>query len=410
MSRKFFDDYFRPFNIYDFDRPGRRLVPDPVHLLVGDQLATGLVTSLARGVGASTADALRTYLPPLNALRPSVPVSNRGVADVEFSTDFSAMTESVQDRLSAQIVWTLRQVPDVTAVRLAGSSTVLTGEGDGPQDISSWGGYGPSIARGRAYAISDDRVVQIDDSTVKRLTGAWGRDARGAVSVGVSESGVAGVLKGRNAVRVTNREGADARTFAGSRFLTPQWDGDGNAWLLDRQGSRTRLRMVTGDRIRTLASGRLARLDVTSFVLSPDSSRYAVTVRDAAGTSIRVGWVRRDANDRILGLGDPSGVYTSAGSPRSVSWSSGTELSYLADSQSGRQVYTTAIDGSSTSGGLSRGGALLPDVRPGTLVTGVGPTPNRYATDASNRLWFLEPGGSWRQLPDIKVTGLTYGR
>jgi hypothetical protein len=167
---------------------------------------------------------------------------------------------------------------------------------------------------------------------------------------------------------------------------------------------------VTGDRIRTLAGGRLADLDVTAFVLSPDSSRYAATVRDAAGTSIRVGWVRRDAKDRILGLGDPSEVYTSAVSPRSVSWSSGTELSYLADSQSGRQVYTTAIDGSSTSGGLSRGGALLPDVRPGTLVTGVGPTPNRYAADASNRLWFLEPGGSWRLLPDIEVTGLTYGR
>ncbi len=93
-----------------------------------------------------------------------------------------------------------------------------------------------------------------------------------------------------------------------------------------------------------------------------------------------------------------------------MSWSSGTELSYLADSQSGRQVYTTAIDGSSTSGGLSRGGALLPDVRPSTLATGVGPTPNRYATDARDRLWFLEPGGSWRLLPDIKVTGLTYGR
>jgi hypothetical protein len=410
VSRKFFEDYFRPFNIYDFDRPGRRLVPDPVHILVGDQLATGLVTSLTRGVDDRSAGALRTYLPPLDALRPSVPVSSRGVADVEFSTDFSAMGESVRDHLSAQIVWTLRQVPDVTAVRLAGGSTVLSGEGEGPQDISSWGGYGPSIARGRAYAISDDRVVQIDDSTVRRLTGAWGRDARGAVSVGVSDNGVAGVLKGRSSVRVTNREGTDARTFAGSRFLTPQWDGDGNAWLLDRQGSRTRVRLVSGDRIRTLAIGRLARLDMRSFALSPDSSRYAVAVRDGDGTSIEVGWVRRDANDRILGFSDPSDVYTSAGTPRSVTWSSGTALSYLADSQSGRQVYTTTIDGSSTSGGLSRGGALLPDVRPTTLVTGVGPTPNRYATDARDRLWFLEPGGSWRLLPDVKVTGLTYGR
>ena len=409
VSRKFFDDYFRPFNVYNFDQPGRRLVPDPVHLLVGDQLATGLVTSLARGPAASTAGAVRTYLPPLDALRPSVPVSDDGVADVEFSSDFSAMPQSARDRLSAQIVWTLRQVPDVTAVRLAGASSVLSGD-SGPQDVSSWGGYGPSIARGRAYAISEGRVVQIDDSTVKRISGAWGRDARGAVAIGVSEDGVAGVLGGRKLVRVTNRKGTDARTFAGSRFITPRWDDDGNAWLLDHQGTRSRVRLVTGDRVRTLNTGRLADLDVTTFALSPDGSRYAVTAQGVAGPSLLVGWVKRNADDRILGLSDPTDVHTPTRSPRSVSWSSGTELTYLADSQSGRQVYTTAIDGSSTSGGLSRGGALLPDVRPSALAIGVGPSPNRYAADARNRLWILEPGESWRLLAGTRVTGLTYGR
>jgi hypothetical protein len=410
VSRKFFEDYFRPFNVYNFDRPGRRLVPDPIHLLVGDQLATGLVTSLARGPAGATAGAVRTYVPPLDTLRPSVPVSADGVADVEFSADFSAMSESVENHLSAQIVWTLRQVPDVSADQLAGTTTVLTGSGAAAQDITSWGGYGPSIARGHAYALSDNRVVQIDDDSVKRLSGAWGRNARGAVSVGVSEDGVAGVLAGRDVVRVTNRKGTDAHAYAGSRFIAPRWDDDGNVWLLDHQGSRTRVRLVTGDEIRTLYTGRLAGLDVTTFALSPDGSRYAVTVQGAGGASIRVGWVKRDAKDRILGLGNPIGVYALARAPRSVSWSSGTELSYLAESQSGRQVYTTAIDGSLTSGGLSRGGVLLPDVGASALAFGTGQTSNRYAVDSRNRLWFLSPGGSWRLLSGIKVTGLTYGR
>lgn len=411
VSRKFFEDYFRPFNLFNFDRPGRRLVPDPVHLLVGDQLATGLLTSLARGPAGSSADALRTYVPPLDTLRPSVPVSDDGVADVEFSTDFSAMSESVQDHLSAQIVWTLRQVPEVSAVRLAGATSVISGNGGGTtQNVSSWGGYGPALARGHAYAISGDRLVQIDDDAIKPASGAWGRSARGAVSIGVSDDGVAGVLPGRNVVRVTNRRGTDARTFGGSRFITPQWDGEGNVWLVDHQGTRTRVRLAAGDRIRTLDTGRLARLDVATFALSPDGSRYAVTTRDAGGTSIRVGWVERDGKDRILGLGDPVEIFTPASSPRSLSWSSGTELSYLAETQSGRQVYTTAIDGSATSGGLSRGGALLPDVGASALAIGTGPTPNRYAADARNRLWFLAPGGSWRLLPGTKVTGLTYGR
>ena len=411
ISRKFFDDYFRPFDVYNFDRPGRRLVPDPIHVLVGDQLATALVTSLARGPGGPTADAARTYLPPLSSLRPSVPVSEDGVADVEFNTDFSAMTESARDHLSAQIVWTLRQVPDVAGVRLVGGATALSNNGGGPvQDITSWGGYGPSIARGHAYAIADDKVVQVDDGTIKPLSGAWGKDARGAVSVGVSDDGVAGVLAGRNVVRVTNRKGTSAQAFAGSQFIAPQWDGDGNLWLLDRQGTRTRVRLVTDDKIRTLDIGSLAGLDVSTFALSPDGSRYAVTVQRAGGTSIQVGSVMRAATDHILSLGDPAGVHTSAGSPRSVSWSSGTGLSYLAASQSGRQVYTSAIDGSSTSGGISRGGALLPDVDARTLATATGEAPNRYATDARNRLWFLAPGESWRLLSKARVTGLAYGR
>lgn len=410
ISRKYFDDYFRPFNLYNFDPPGRRLVPDPVHLVVGDQLATALVTNLARGPAASIAGLARTYVPPLDALRPSVPVSDDGVADVSFSADFSVLSESVQDHLSAQIVWTLRQVRGIASVRLAGAATVLSNNGGTTQDIGSWGGYGPSIARGRAYAISDDRVVQIDDDTVRRLGGVWGSDARGAVAVAVSDDGVAGVLAGRNLVRVTNRKGTNVRTFAGSRLITPQWDEDGNLWVVDHQGADSRVRLVTGNRVRTLGTGGLAGLDVTTFALSPDGSRYAVTARGAAGASILVGAVRRDATDRILGLGTPSAVYTPAPSPRSVSWSSGTELSYLGDSQSGRQVYTTAIDGSSTTGGLSRGGVLLPDVGAGTLAVGPGDTANRYATDARNRLWFLAPGGSWQLLPGIKVTGLTYGR
>jgi hypothetical protein len=410
VSRKFFEDYFRPFDIYNFDRSGRRVVPDLIHLLVGDQLATGLVTSLARGPAIALTDgAVRTYVPPLSAMRPSVPVSDDGVADVEFSSDFSKLSESAQDHLAAQIVWTLRQVPGLNAVRLIGDTTTLSTTGSAVQDIGSWGGYGPSIARGHAYAIADDKVVQVDDATVRPLSGAWGKDARGVVAVDVSDDGVAGVLAGRNLVRVTNRAGTGARTFGGSRFITPCWDDNGNVWLLDRKDARTRVRLVTDERIRTLDIGGLAGLDASTFALSPDGSRYAVTALRAGRTSIQVGWVLRDAKDRILGLGAPREVYTTAASPRSVSWSSGTELTYLATSRSGRQVYTTAIDGSSTSGGISRGGALLPDVGPRTLASGTGETPNRYVTDARNRLWFLAPGESWRMLPTSGITGLTYG-
>ncbi|WP_162891278.1 GerMN domain-containing protein [Aeromicrobium sp. A1-2] len=407
VNQKFFEDYFRRFNIFYFDRPGSRLVPDPIYLPVGDQLATGLIASLVRGPGAAGDGAERTYVPGTDSLRPSVPVSANGVADVEFATDLSALSDTEQKHLSAQIVWTLRQVPEVVAVRLVGDATVLTSSGNALQDIDSWGGYGPSIARTHTYAIAGDKIVQIDDGKVEPMTGAWGTDARGAVFIGVSEQGVAGVLAGRTAVRVTNRKGTAARTFDGSRFIAPRWDSDGGLWLVDRPGSRTRVRLVVGKDVRTLDVGGLTSLEATDFAISPDGSRYAVT---AAGSSLHVGRVLRDAKDQILGLGEPSRVYTSARAPRSVSWSSGTELTFLAESQSGRQVYSAAIDGSSTNGGVARGGALLPDVDAGTLAIDSGESRARYATDARDRLWFLSPGGSWRLLTTTGVTALTTGR
>ncbi|MEJ7633987.1 LpqB family beta-propeller domain-containing protein [Aeromicrobium sp.] len=410
VSQKFFGDYFRPFDIFYFDRPGRRLVPDPVYRTVGDQLATGLVSSLVRGPGPSAEGTPRSYLPPLDSLRPSVPVSDDGVADVEFDTDFSALSESVQDHLSAQIVWTLRQVPDVTAVRLLGGTTVLSNSGSTVQDIDSWAGFGPNVAPGHTYAIARDKVVQIDDDRVEPLTGAWGENARGAVFVGVSDDGVAGVLAGRSQVRITNRKGTGARTFGGSGFIAPRWDGEGAVWLLDRPGSQTRVRVLSDGMIRTLDVGGLAALAPSTFALSPDASRYAVTIPGAGRDSIQVGRVLRDADDRILGLGGPARVFTGARSPRAATWSSGTELSYLAESRSGRQIYSSAIDGSSTIEGISRGGALLPDVDAGTLAIGPDDTSPRYATDARKRLWYLPPGESWQLLSTTGVTGLTYGR
>lgn len=409
VNRKFYDDYFRPFTIYYFDRPASRLVPDPIHLAVGDQVVSSLVSSLVRGPQASDKQATRTFVPPPGSLRPSVPVSSDGIADIGFDEDFSTKSESVLDHLSAQIVWTLRQVPDVTGVRLIGSTTPLFNNGSDVQDIDSWGGFGPSITRGHAYAVSGRKVVQIDNDRIRPLTGAWGKDARDATSIGVSDSGVAGVLAGGTRVRVTDRQGRAARTFPGSGLIAPRWDGDGRLWLTDRPGSRTRVRLVEGSKIRTLDIGGLARLGASTFALSPDGSRYAVTVSRSGGATIYVGRVLRDVKDRILGLGDPSPVHTPARAPRSATWSSGTELAYVADNQAGRQLYLTSVDGASTTGGGSRGGALLPDVDADTLAIGTGQSPASYVTDERKRLWYLPATGTWRVLRTGGVTALTYG-
>ncbi|MFI5427594.1 LpqB family beta-propeller domain-containing protein [Aeromicrobium sp. UC242_57] len=409
VNAKFFSDYLRPFNLYFFDRPGRRLVPDPVHIVVGDQLATSLITSLVRGQPKSLEAASRTYVPPLDVLRPAVTISRDGVAEVEFTSDLSDMAENARDRMSAQIVWTLRQVPTIESVQIIGDTSTLLGGRLENQPISSWGGFGPSISRGRAHAVVDDRVVTIDGGEVTPVKGSWGKNARGAVVAAVSSDGVAGVLPGRSEVRVTQPDGSDANIVTGSDFLTPQWDSDGLLWLVDTAGSQTRIRVRDGDRLRSIDVGRLAARDVRRFALSPDGTRYAVETRRGQDREVRVGTVLRDAKDRLLGLGPSGQVFTPAGQPRAISWSSSTELGLLADSQSGVQVHHVAIDGSATTVGIDRSAAVLPDTGIDNLVMGPGDRTDQYATDRAGQLWFLPTGGVWQLVKTSKVTGLTYG-
>lgn len=410
VNRKFFTDYFRSFNLYFFDRPGRRLMPDPVYVVVGDQLATTLVASLAGGPAQSAEESARTYLPPQPSLRPSVPVSGTGVADVEFTDDLSDLSGSARDHVSAQVVWTLRQVPEIEGVQIVGGPTVLTAGGDEVQPVQAWGGYGPSTARGRAYAVVDDKVVEIDDGETQPISGAWGRSARGAQFVAVSESGIAGVLPGRAAVRLTTREGSSARTIRGNDVIGPDWDSDGRLWLVDRAEDSTRVRVVTGEDDNVIDPGGLAALDVDTFKLSPDGTRYAVSAAGPGGSELHVGPVLRDVQDRVMGLGPATRVVTTAQQPRSASWSSGTELSFLGDSEVGVQVYQVSIDGSQTTSEVSRSGSLLPDVGADTLAIDASGSRVLYVTDNRERLWFLPIGGSWRQIQKPEVTALTFGR
>jgi hypothetical protein len=407
VNEKFFADYFRSFNLFFFDRPGRRLVADPVFQVVGDQLATSLVTSLGRGPRGGAGASARTYVPPLKDLRPSVPVSDDGIADVEFTADLGGMRDSARDRLSAQIVWTLRQVPGVEGVQIVGGSSPLTANGQAVQPISSWGGYGPSLARARAYAVAGDRVVELDEAKSSPISGSWGKDARGAELVAVSAAGVAGVLPGRGQVRISDRDGGDAFTLPATDAIGPHWDPDGTLWLVDRGVGGTRVRIVEGEKQRVVEASDLARRRITTFALSPDGTRYAVT-SPTSGGQIRVGAVLRDAGDRLLGLGPSRRVRPSVAAPRSVSWSSPTELAFLARGPSGVQAYQVSIDGSATSDDLT-GGASLPDIDAVALAIGSGESPELWAADSRRRLWFLAAQGSWRLVEGPEVTGLTAG-
>ena len=399
VTAKFFADYYRPFNLYYFDRPARRLVPQLVHLLVDDRLAAALVTALARG-GGGRPEQTRSFVPELDDLRATVPVED-GLADVGFTAGLRDDDEA--RRLSAQVVWTLRQVPGVENVRITVGAGPLEPNGSAQQPIASWQEFGASEGTGTVHALQDDRVVEVDRDQVTAIDGPWGEGTGGAVGAAVSEQRVALVDSSRSTVRIARRAGDVELTVDGEGLIDPVVDADGVFWLVDRPGGETRVRTVTSGadpEVRQIDAGDLTDLDVESFEISADASRYVVTAGQPESATVRVGRIVRGEDGAAAGLADQRRLDSAVPAKQSAVWSDASRVSYLSGGSSGVQVKTVLVDGSSASASAAGGRAMLPGVEANRLVVAEGPDQTSYITDRRGRLWYLSASGSWNPVDE----------
>ena len=113
-----YQQHFQAATLYFFDPTGRILVPEPVHLPEGDQLATFLVRALLMGPQSSLSQVARSFIPPGLSPAPSVTVSRQGVAQVTLKgPDPGPLPPKTTDLMLAQLAWTLRQEPSVKTFR-----------------------------------------------------------------------------------------------------------------------------------------------------------------------------------------------------------------------------------------------------------------------------------------------------
>lgn len=412
VNQKFFEDYYRPFSLYFFDRPGKRLVPEPIYLPIGDQLTTSMMTALLRGPQGSLHGTARSYIPAGTELSTSLPVQRNGLVEVELKQDLIALPVAAQELLSAQIVWTLRQADGVRAVRIVADGSELSPEGDGPQTVDSWASFGPRTSGGTFFAIRDNSIVRMAGRSVAAVSGVWGKDAGGARSVAVnrSEERIATVSKGGRSLQVggLSRDAKPvAATFSGRGFSAPVFDDRGQVWSFDRANGATRLRLFNGSEARTVPTPGLAKVAVESFALSPGQSRYALVGRTPSGPRPYVGSVLADAKDRVVALseprpldvGDPDISDSVVTSPRSIVWTESGMLAFLATrSPDDVQIFGMRIDGSLFAGEGAKGGPLLPDVEATGLAVAGGQT--AYVVDQKKRMWLRSGSDMWQLLGD----------
>ncbi len=377
VSQGWFEDYVRAFDLYFLDGSGRHLVPVPVHEVVGDQLATSLMTSLAIGPRADDPVGLMTAVPDVADLRASVPVVT-GVAEVDFSTRVGDLSVQAQKQISAQVAWTLRQVPIVTDVQITGDGTVIAPTGDAVQDASGWASFAPDRSRRWAIVVAGGIVHQVGLRSVEPVPGAWGTDDQGASMVTVGDGRAAAVWTDR--ARVTDGRGAEPVDISGERFRRPVIDIDGLTWLVDLPDGRSRVRVHDGTSIELVPSPGLPA--VSSFAISPDGARYAAT---GGGRLIYGGIERRDG--RVVALSPPT-TLPSPHAARQVTWVDGSRVAHLGPA--GAQVRSVRIDGTGDVDAWPGGGQLLPEITPVGLVATSASRSDLFLLDAEGGVWLLD--------------------
>lgn len=352
-----FGSKFQQVALYFFDPTYSFLVPDPVFLPIGTALPTDLVGALLRGPTSDFEPSVRSAFPTGTALSvPAVPV-DEGVARVDLTDAALKAGKDAREQLSAQLVWTLRQVPEMARLRLTaqGAPYVVPGAGD-EQPREFWQRYDPDqLPEGTtAYFRRDGRIFSLGaNSSVRPVGGPLGRGTVGFRTAAVSiEGGRAAAVSsdGHRLYLTGTQDGERLRTvLVGTSFTEPSWDRSGNLWVVDRTVHGPvvhRLRAGTFDE-RVSAPG-LVGVAVDVLRVSRDGTRVAVVGNQGRGARLLVGRVERAAATAIVGL---ESITPGLVSVRDVAWTAADLLTALAREPRGvLQPFVVEVDGSEVTG------------------------------------------------------------
>ena len=362
-----FNQRFRPTSLFFFDPTGRILVPEPVYLPRGEQLATSLIAGLLAGPGPDRDSVTRSFLPKGLTLRLSVPVSADGIADIQLDGNPSTQTAAGVERMLAQLAWTLRQEPAITSFRVSiGDDLVQVPDGGTQYAVDAAGKYDPTVAGASTdiFGLRDGALVVRDGNQLRNLPGPLGGPdvtlRAGAVNLNATRA-VGVTTDGTTVLEAPSDEGATrsakllTEVFTGGvDLLPPAWDFADRVWLVDRTSDGAVVRVLDRGRARRIDVPLVSGTTVKSFLVSRDGTRFAAVVRGQSGDQLRIG--RIAANDR----GEPARVATTSslvtdpGLPlriNAMAWSSPTSIAVLTPvvPRESFEVRTVSVDGSPSS-------------------------------------------------------------
>lgn len=250
------DDFTRqysPWQVPFLNPAGTSTVPDAVYLPDRGAPAAALLQRLVAGPSAWLAPVVGSALPRGSQLSsPSVPVSDSGVARVEFDDASGDLDDATKVLLSAQVVTTLRQLGStVSAVAISAGDSSLSPRAVPPeQPIDSWQQLDPDVlsaGSGDLGVLSESGgrpvLLRGDPSTLTAARqvapGLFAGGLPRSLAIDPRTGGIAVVPADGASVLVGPAPGGTGpvrRVLTGTGLTRPQFTRTGGVWTVDAAG------------------------------------------------------------------------------------------------------------------------------------------------------------------------------
>ena len=310
VPRSWYTQRFRQVSLYFFDPTSQVLVPDPVFVPRGVDLASILVQRLVVGPSPDLLGYSRNLLPEGVDPEIAVSVSDAGVATVDLG-DVAMPSPADRGLLVAQLAWTLRQDTSVERLRVLVGGEPVTTPGQG-RTVSVTTGleFAPYVASADAllYGLKDGRMVAGGAQSLVEVSGPFGQADLGLRSItpdlaaeraaGVSSDGSALYVGPVRAADLTPQEAVPVVTDA-TDLLTPAWDFSGRLWMVDRNEGAAVVSYLRRGRPHEIDVPNISGQDVKSFLVSRDGSRFVAVIRGDGADQVVVSRLLQSDQGRV---------------------------------------------------------------------------------------------------------------
>jgi hypothetical protein len=353
LGRRDVDRAFRTLNLYFFVPDGTVLVPNPIFLplIRRRELPSQLVRAVLSGPTSWLGRAVRTEFPPGTTLLGDRVDVTDGVATVNLSKQAARGSLS---GMSAQLMWTLRQLPEVTRMRLEIDGKAVSPPGVGATQIPhDWRNNDADVTldrpvyvragNGQLEQLRGDRVQQVGRPGVFRLYNP---------AVSLDQGHVAGLDSARDTVLLGDLSSAAAPRRVmdapdrGGHFVPPSWDRLGSLWMVEDHGGGSRLWVKEQGRAPVeVGQWELRDQAVKALRVARDGVRVAAIVEVNGHEQIQMGRVVRGSSGVSVSNFLP--ISSEIVDAKDLAWHNANELSVLGSTQRQPQMvpYQVSVSG-----------------------------------------------------------------